>query len=269
MVLLEQLRAGDFKPLDFEAKFGKGDKFPPVTVTLKSGEKIAIKGIIDRIDAYEEEDTLYLKMTDYKSGQKELDFSDLYYGLDMQLIVYLNAALGKENLTKKKTKPAGIFYFKLDNPVIESEEDFKEQIEEKIREKLKLKGLAVKDIEILYRLDKNLKESGKSKVMDVSIKNGQVDEKSKAVSEEEFQMIMRHTKKLLVESGQNIYEGNIRIEPYRKNRKTGCDYCLYKEVCMFEFQFEDTSCYKDLKEMGKEEMLQKMAEEKGKEKRNE
>ena len=76
MGVTRQMEKGDFEPSGYEMNFGSGK--------------------IDRIDTCEDEDMVYVKVTDYKTGMKSFDIVALYHGLQMQLPVYLNAALELE-----------------------------------------------------------------------------------------------------------------------------------------------------------------------------
>ena len=90
-VIAEHIRLGDFNPVDYEVGFGEGEKYPSIVLELKSGEKIYLQGRIDRVDELETPEGKYLRIIDYKSGFKDFRLSDVYYGLQIQLITYLNA----------------------------------------------------------------------------------------------------------------------------------------------------------------------------------
>lgn len=80
-------------------------------------------GKIDRVDTCEDEDVVYVKVTDYKTGMKSFDIVALYHGLQMQLPVYLNAALELEErrASGKTVEPAGIFYYRIKDPIVDRE----------------------------------------------------------------------------------------------------------------------------------------------------
>ena len=97
--LTRQMEQGDFKPAGYEFKFGSGK--------------------IDRIDTCEDENRVYVKVTDYKTGRKVFDITSFYHGLQLQLPVYLNAALEAEGkrYPGKEIVPAGIFYYRIQDPM--------------------------------------------------------------------------------------------------------------------------------------------------------
>mgnify|MGYP002225497155 CR=1 FL=1 len=116
--LTRQVRAGNFIPSNFEVPFLSSSDLKAVNIALSDEETMRLKGRIDRIDLYETEDEVLVKVVDYKSGNKVFDLQEFYYGLQMQLVVYLNAALEMEQRIHpdKKIKPAGIFYYAMKDP---------------------------------------------------------------------------------------------------------------------------------------------------------
>ena len=90
--LKEQLKSGKFLPEAFEMSFSRVENLDAVNITLSEEEKMKLRGRIDRLDTCEDEDHIYVKVIDYKSGNKKFDLAAVYYGLQLQLIVYMNVA---------------------------------------------------------------------------------------------------------------------------------------------------------------------------------
>ena len=109
--LQEQLKKGSFTPGAFEVSFAMEDSLDAINITLSDEEKLRLRGRIDRMDVCEKDDTVYVKIIDYKSGNTSLDLVALYYGLQLQLVVYMDAALELEEKKHpgKEVEPAGIF----------------------------------------------------------------------------------------------------------------------------------------------------------------
>ena len=146
-VIAEHIRLGDFNPVDYEVGFGEGEKYPSIVLELKSGEKIYLQGRIDRVDELETPEGKYLRIIDYKSGFKDFRLSDVYYGLQIQLITYLNALWESgeryegDDTGSKPCHPAGMLYFKIDDPIIRSNSRIsEEEIEKSIRKQLKMRA---------------------------------------------------------------------------------------------------------------------------------
>ncbi|MFZ3373245.1 MAG: helicase-exonuclease AddAB subunit AddB, partial [Desulfitobacteriaceae bacterium] len=90
-LIAEHIRRSSFNPIGYEMDFADGGKFPPIIIELETGEKIHLTGRIDRVDALKTAEGTYLRIIDYKSGNKDFKLSDVYYGLQVQLITYLDA----------------------------------------------------------------------------------------------------------------------------------------------------------------------------------
>ena len=96
-------------------------------------------------------------MTDYKTGRKVFDITSFYHGLQLQLPVYLNAALEAEGkrYPGKEIVPAGIFYYRIQDPIVAREKTDK-KTEESILKELKLDGLVNGEEEVVEHLEANL-----------------------------------------------------------------------------------------------------------------
>ncbi|MBQ5868472.1 MAG: exodeoxyribonuclease V subunit gamma, partial [Lachnospiraceae bacterium] len=135
--LIYQIQKGDFEPEEFEVDV-------TTRIPLRNGEALNLRGRIDRMDTFEDEDHVYVKIMDYKSGSTSFDLALLYHGLQLQLVVYMDAALQRERQKKpgKEAVPAGIFYYHIDDPVVERPEtDDEEAVEADILKTLRMNGL--------------------------------------------------------------------------------------------------------------------------------
>src|SRR5690625_431716 len=118
-ILSEQARASGFSPIGFELGFGLEDGLDAVTIPLPNGYEIILRGRIDRVDQTEVNNNLYLRIIDYKSSSRGLDLVDVYYGLALQMLTYLNVVLSQsEKWLGTQASPAGILYFHVHNPLI-------------------------------------------------------------------------------------------------------------------------------------------------------
>ena len=221
--LTEQIKQGVFVPEKLEAPF-----------YLNEGG-IALQGRIDRIDTYEEEDKVYVRVMDYKSGAAGFDLTALYNGLQLQLAVYLNAAaaMEKKDHAGKSIVPAGLFYFPMKDPMISCEMQMsQEELREALFKELSLDGLCNADSEIIHFMDKDC--SSKSKILPISYnKDGSLSKNSKAVTTEQFEQLEKFVKEKTAKLGAEIMEGKIPVNPYGTQQKTACDYCAYHGICGF------------------------------------
>ena len=172
---------------------------------------------------------------DYKSGAASFDLTALYNGLQLQLAVYLNAAVAmeKKDHEGKTIVPAGLFYFPMKDPMIsvESEPD-EAEIEESIFKELALEGICNADSEVIHYMDKTCEK--KSKILPISYnKDGSLSKTSKVVTTEQFEQLEKFVKEKTAQLGEEIMEGKIAVNPYGTMQKTACDYCSYKGICGF------------------------------------
>lgn len=239
--LTKQLSAGDFAPSAYELRFGNGK--------------------IDRIDTCVDEDKVYVKVLDYKTGSKAFDVVALYHGLQLQLMVYMNAALKREELRHqgKEIIPAGVFYYRINDPIVDKQEA---DIETAVLKELRPDGMINFQDGALMHLDR--KQSGESLAAPVKYnKNGSLSKTSKAVPEEEFRLMMNHALKKIEAAHKDILEGDTAAAPYRRSTETGCDYCKYRHVCGFDLKVPGYR-YRDIGKMSKEEAIAAMRQSAGK-----
>ena len=149
----EQLKKGEFKPVGFEVSFSAADNLEAMKIALSEDEALYLQGRIDRLDLCEDETHVYVKIIDYKSGSTSFDLAALYYGLQLQLVVYMDAAmeLQERRCPDKEVVPAGLFYYNIQDPMVEKTEVMTpSEIEAQIKKQLKMNGLVskVKDISL-------------------------------------------------------------------------------------------------------------------------
>ena len=257
--LVVQIQQGDFEPyaheIDFSLKGGL-KSVPPIMVGLKNGQKILLEGRIDRVDIYHKDGQKYVKIIDYKSGNRAFDLSEVYHGLQLQLMVYLNAILANHDFFKTDLLyPAGVFYFKIDDPMIEAENLQGQAAEAAIVSKLKMDGILLKDVEIASAMDHMLLEQKKSEIIPISInKDNSISSRSKVAEANDFVGLIGHINEVISQMGEEIHEGNCEIKPYKIKEKIACSFCDYKSICQFDTSFNNT--YRYLPSFKSEEVLE-------------
>lgn len=236
--LAEQLKKGDFTPVGFEVSFSAADNLKAMKISLSEAEALHLKGRIDRMDLCEDEEHIYVKIIDYKSGGTSFDLTALYYGLQLQLVVYMDAALEMEERRNpdKTVIPAGIFYYNINDPVIEREGDMSpEAIDRRILKELRMNGLVNSELEVISHLDHEIETE--SDVIPVAMKNGLIQEaKSSVAGGNRFSALKRYVNEKLKTEGREILDGVVAVNPYKQGNKTACDYCPYHAVCGFDLK---------------------------------
>lgn len=246
-----------FEVLGTEVEFGEKGKYKPIRLTLEDGKRIEIIGKIDRIDTAQGEDGKYLRIIDYKSSAKNIDLNEVYAGLQIQLLTYLDAACKEEDLM-----PAGVLYFSMLEQMIKSDKRLEqEEIEEKIRANFKMKGLILADVKVVKLHDKNL-QNGSSALIPAYIgKDGELSEKkTSGVTAEQFKDLQKYMYTIIKQISKEILGGNIDLKPYYKDKKTPCKYCDYKSICSFNMGGCENS-YNYIDKKSKEEILSKLSKE--------
>lgn len=234
--LAEQVKKGDFEPTGFEVSFSAIDNLKAMRIRLSEDEELMLRGRIDRMDLCEDGEHVYVKIIDYKSGTTAFDLAALYYGLQLQLVVYMDAAVEMEerNHPDKEVVPAGIFYYHINDPLADRQEGMTvEEIEKQILRQLRMDGLVNSELDIICHLDRDIQKE--SDVIPVAIKDGYVQEsRSSVASTRRFEDLRRFVNHKLREAGQDILKGNIDLKPYKQTARTACDYCPYHAVCGFD-----------------------------------
>ena len=260
--LQEQLKCGSFEPGGFEVSFAMEEELDAINIALDEEAKLKLRGRIDRLDRCETADKVYIKIIDYKSGSTALDLVALYHGLQMQLAVYLNAALELEQKRRpdKTVEPAGIFYYNIKDPILAVDGDAKwEQVKQKLLAELRMNGLVRKEPEVIRLLDHTLgPENKKSLVIPVSLTaKGELAKNSAAAGAEQFQIIRNYVNKKAKELGQRILDGEAQAAPYQLGKKEACEWCEYKGICGFDERINGYE-HRRLAELGNDELWDAM-----------
>lgn len=228
--IIEGLVYSEFTIEGTEIEFGKNGKYKPILIQLDENKRVEIIGKIDRIDTATSDDGKYLRIIDYKSSAKNIDLNEVYAGIQIQLLTYMDAVCKEEDLL-----PAGVLYFNLLEQMIKADKKIsEEQIEEELRKNFKMKGLILADVKVIQMHDKNLKQ-GTSKLIPATLtKTGEISEgKTNGINKEEFKILQDYIYKTVKQISKEILNGNIALKPYNKNGKKPCEYCTYKAICGF------------------------------------
>ncbi|MCG0277326.1 MAG: helicase-exonuclease AddAB subunit AddB [Thermanaeromonas sp.] len=242
-VLMEQAKWTSFRTVGNEVTFGSGETLPCLRLALPQGELLEIYGRIDRLDAVRDGDNFWIRIIDYKSRPVNFKLVDFYWGLELQLLTYLEVILTHGPLLLGgPCLPAAVLYFPVINPLIkldeppttwEGNEVAVAELEEELIKKFKMKGLLVADLRALKLMDHHLPNP--SPFLPVAFKkDGSFAARSPVLSLEQFSLLRQYLRKLLKETAQGILEGNIELSPYRKGSYIPCKSCPYQPVCGFD-----------------------------------
>lgn len=255
--LIQHIQMGDFVPAGYEVGFGIHETLPPIVIALGDGGSLILNGKIDRVDLLDAEGTRYVKIIDYKSGSKTFSFQDIYYGLQLQLLIYLDAYLKYYQKTGASLKPGGVFYFRIAEPTLSLDKEVPaEKIEQALYEKMQMSGLLLQEDIIIESLDRSLKPegaknfSGSSAIVPVGFtKKGDVSAASNLASEAQYAAVLEFVTQRTKEIGEAMKAGIITPSPFRDGQRTPCSYCKYRSICRHDY--DEKPKWRKLKKISK------------------
>ena len=225
--IVDQLKNSQFRQVGQEVHFGQNGDLPALVINFLD-QTIALEGFIDRLDVAMIDEDEKVIVIDYKTGRKNIEFTKLLDGLDLQLLLYLEAA------SKERSRASGAFYLHLTDQLLEVDFRDKEKLIEAFQKSLLLDGLVINDEKILRAIDKDY-DSNARKVLRFKGRSTAISEKENVLSKEQFDFLLNNAKLVAKEALEQMYEGNISVYPYYlKDEDTACDFCAYKAICTFE-----------------------------------
>ena len=225
-----ELRKSDFVPLDFELDFSKAADIPPVE--LGGGEgALTLTGVADRVDGWLHEGKLYLRVVDYKTGRKKFSLSDVWYGMGLQMLLYL-FALEKDGAGRygREIVPAGVMYVPARNVMLSaSRDEADEELETKRAEEARRSGIVLDDPAV-----KEAWEHGEDKrYIPIRFHYGKPTADSIA-SAERLGLLGKHIREKLTEMAAQLRQGSISADPYyRSQQENACLNCDFSDACHF------------------------------------
>ena len=236
--LQEQLKNGKFKPEGFEVSIGGGR--------------------IDRLDTLKEDNRVYVKIIDYKTGNTSFDLVSIYYGLQLHLVVYMDAAMQAEKrlYPECEVEPAGIFYYNVKDPMIQKtlQEDL-DELDPEIMKKLKMNGLVSSDPDVIQKLDASVASLPLSYTTKGALRKG-----SSVASPQRFRLLNAYVKKKITEVQDSILTGKADASPYEIGNKNACTYCAYQGSCGFDRKIPGYE-FRRLKQFADEEVWKNFEQE--------
>lgn len=263
-ILSEQAKQSDFSPVGLELGFGDNQPLDPLVLPLPNGFELVLRGQIDRVDKAMKDGSLYLRIIDYKSSSKGLNLIEVYYGLALQMLAYLDVVLSQsEQWLGLKATPGGVLYFHVHNPMLSKDQiPNDETIEEDIFKEYRMQGLLKADGNVVQMMDNSLTPGKTSKIVPAGIKkDGDFRKNAKIADEETFDSLRAHVHNLMIQAGIDITSGDIHLNPFQYKQNIACTYCPFRSVCQFEPTLESNQ-YHRLKDMKDEEILVQLRKDK-------
>jgi len=218
LAMLAQIRSGRFFPAMEEAELGKD--LPAIRIRMPDGSFAELIGRIDRLDVYEGQRAAYVRVIDYKTGDKHFSLDELAAGVQLQLPLYLRAA-------EKIGLPAGMFYLRIGDPVLDADN------EENGQKRFKLRGVLLCDEEVARAMDGH--STGWSDIIPVQFTKDGLSERSGSVlSAEEMEETLKTAENVAAATIARILSGECGANPYVSKNGSACDWCGYSSICRYE-----------------------------------
>jgi ATP-dependent helicase/nuclease subunit B len=257
LVLSEHAKASGFSPVGLELGFGRQGKLPPLAFSLKNGTRMELMGRIDRVDKAEDDHGVYLRVVDYKSSVKDVNLTEVYYGVALQMLTYLDIIITHSPLlVGRPADPAGVLYFHVHNPIVNASKMLTlDEIEEEIMKRFKMNGLLLNDENVIRLMDKSI-DTGSSQIISAGFKkDGSLMKSSKVASKEDFDHLRQFVRHKYVETGNRIVSGIVDVSPYKLKDRAPCTFCSFKPVCQFD-QSVESNDFRKLPVIKKEDLLE-------------
>ncbi|MFJ7932864.1 helicase-exonuclease AddAB subunit AddB [Sporosarcina sp. NPDC096371] len=259
--LSTQAKSTVFRPIAVEAGFGPGEELPSLEIPLRHGDTMKLRGRIDRIDASEIGGKNYVRIVDYKSSARSLDLTEVYYGLSLQMMTYLDVALeNADEWLGIHADPAGVLYMHIHNPMVRSGTELTPALlEAEIAKSYKMRGYLLDNPEVVIGMDADIGRS--SAIVPASIKtDGTFAKSSKVLSSDDLQMMRSFVRTRHQKAGDAMLAGDTRVYPYKLRDQMPCQFCSYRSVCQFD-PTDPAEPHRSYAEMDADLSLEKMRKE--------
>ncbi len=229
--LINEFRVCEFVPVDFELKINNDGDISPYVVSLENGGTVSVVGSIDRVDMFKTDDNIFIRVVDYKTGGKEFQLGEVFYGLNMQMLIYLFAIWenGKEYYGDNIT-PAGVLYFQAKNTKIKSDKILRDsdvaEAQSCSAAEHKMDGMILNNLQVFEAMDKNYKGAFLPASFDE--KTGSL--KGKVISIASFERLKNSVNSSIKDMAEKLQSGYIPALPV----EDGCKWCNYKDICKRE-----------------------------------
>ena len=226
--LWSELNKSKFEPADFEVAFGEGETCAAIAVAGKL-INAQLRGFVDRVDIWSNEEAEFFRVVDYKTGKKDFDYCDVFNGIGLQMLLYL-FALEQEGavLVGEHAIPAGVQYFPARVPLVSADGILSDEEAAAAREKLwKRKGLLLADEQVLQAMES---ADAPNRMPYTVKKDGSIS--GDLADKNQFKLLKAYIFGLLGSMVDQIASGDVTANPYtRGSSHDACAFCPYGAVC--------------------------------------
>ncbi len=233
--MIQELQCSDFEPIAFELGFGAGKELPPVQVEV-DGVTVSVTGFVDRVDGWVHDGKLYVRVMDYKTGAKKFDLTDIWHGLNLQMLLYLFAlqAKGLPNHACEVV-PAGVLYLPAREGSVSAPHNTPpEQVRRELEKTLRRSGIVLNEPTVVDAME-HIPLGSEARFLPVKVakKTGAISGDA-LVSAAQLGKLRGHIQRTLSKIGREIINGDIQANPwYRSDMTTACSFCDWATACHF------------------------------------
>ena len=241
--VVAELRESEFVPLSFELDFGDGKTLPAVELN-EAGIRLAISGYVDRVDGWVHNGKIFLRVVDYKTGKKKFSLTDVWHGLELQMLLYLFTLSDEgKTLYGRDVVPAGVLYLPARDLILSGTRGMSEdQITAAADKELRRTGMMLDEQEVLEAMEQGITKQGRFlhlKRNKDKLLTGEV-----LATAEQWGKMRRHVEKILHDIAREIARGRVDADPWRRgDGRSFCDWCEYRQCCHFEAEQGDCFRY--------------------------
>ncbi len=234
---VQELCQSAFTPVDYELPIGsEKEGIEPIRFALPDGGTVRMIGRIDRVDVYSDGGKSYVRVIDYKTGQKKLLLSDVVEGLNIQLLVYMLTVWKNGTVKYGDVIPAGVLYMPTQSQLRKADTTKGTDLDHKQKKSefpMRMNGLLIDNEKVLRAM-----EPGLSGIFIPAKKNkdGTWDAGSCVVSLAEFGALGRQTLSLLTDMADVLHNGDIDALPLMTSSIDSCKQCDFHAICGHEDQ---------------------------------
>ncbi len=225
--MTRELSQSEFHPVAFEMELSDKNTVKPLEFELLDGMSVAVGGKVDRVDVMQRGETSYVRVVDYKTGAKEFNLSDILFGLNLQMLIYLEACCRNYAGKYGEKIPAGVLYLPSMSTTLNLDRyENLEKLEKEKLKKLRMNGLILNDEQVIFGME----HDANGVYIPVAMKDGKPKSADSLADVAQMEAIMRHVDKFIISMAEQLRQGDISARP-AKGSYDACEFCEYKPVC--------------------------------------
>ncbi len=218
----KEMKGGKFAPIGFEVQLSREAQEGTIPMLRLRDGKVCCDGKIDRVDWCQEDGNTFLRVVDYKTGERDFMPEKLAQGLDMQMPIYLLALRDSgmyENFVSSGVlyMPSGMIGMK---NYQDREDKKKKEADAVLDEYYQMKGLLLNKAAPLMEQEiashcKPVHDAGK---------------RLYSVSKKQMEAMESHIADKICNMADALYAGEVAPDPYCYPYSP-CGYCDCSDLC--------------------------------------